>query len=389
MHSRRLKDISPKAYEHPADRAATAALQSIPGARPRDPRARRDALRARLPAELHGERRRGSGRRSCRACGRSWHGAIDTLDLADGFDVYVRQLAARRTHRRSARASRWWSCNSAAITLLDDEELQTVLAHEAGHILSDHVLYQTALVTLLQLSPLVRLPLLAGLPMLAVRSVLLEWFRAAELSADRAATLVNRDPLVTSRTLMVLASGLPSADLDLDAFLRQGQEYHEWDSAWDRLSRRVTELNLTHSYPVGRVAELTEWVRVGRLRPHRRRQLPQARREGRGDRRGRRGVPALPRPLPADLRRDERDARQDGRPHGRLAPQGRRRGPRRRRRRPRGPARLALNSGMELAAIRIFPVKSLAGVPVDEAVVEPWGCRRPAAGSCSCRTGRR
>ncbi len=26
----RLKDISPKAYEHPADRAATAALQQIP-----------------------------------------------------------------------------------------------------------------------------------------------------------------------------------------------------------------------------------------------------------------------------------------------------------------------------------------------------------------------
>src|SRR5687768_9617773 len=26
----RLKDLSPKAYEHPADRAATAALQSIP-----------------------------------------------------------------------------------------------------------------------------------------------------------------------------------------------------------------------------------------------------------------------------------------------------------------------------------------------------------------------
>ena len=32
--SRRLKDISPKAYEHPADRAATAALQSIPGLDP-------------------------------------------------------------------------------------------------------------------------------------------------------------------------------------------------------------------------------------------------------------------------------------------------------------------------------------------------------------------
>ena len=153
--------------------------------------------------------------------------------------------------------------NSATVALLDEQELQTVLAHEAGHILSEHVLYQTALVTLLQLSPLVGCRCSAGLPMLAVRSILLEWFRAAELSADRAATLVNRDPLVTSRTLMVLASGLPSADLDLDAFLKQGQEYREWDSTWDRLSRRVTELNLTHSYPVGRVAELTEWVRSG------------------------------------------------------------------------------------------------------------------------------
>ena len=69
-------------------------------------------------------------------------------------------------------------------------------------------MYQTALVILLQLVPLGRVPAPAGLPLLAIRSALLEWFRAAELSADRAATLVNRDPLVTSRTLMVLASGV-------------------------------------------------------------------------------------------------------------------------------------------------------------------------------------
>ena len=48
---------------------------------------------------------------------------------------------------------------------------------------------------------------MAGLPLLAVRIALLEWFRAAELSCDRAATLVNRDPLVTCRTLMVMAGG--------------------------------------------------------------------------------------------------------------------------------------------------------------------------------------
>ena len=32
--------------------------------------------------------------------------------------------------------------NSGTISLMDEQELRTVLAHEAGHILSDHVLYR-------------------------------------------------------------------------------------------------------------------------------------------------------------------------------------------------------------------------------------------------------
>jgi hypothetical protein len=104
---------------------------------------------------------------------------------------------------------------------------------------------------------------LTGLPTMAVRTALLEWFRAAELSADRAATLVNRDPLVTSRTLLVVGTGLPSSRLNLAAFLQQAQEYATWESAWDRLSRLMAELNLTQSYPVRRVAELMAWVQSG------------------------------------------------------------------------------------------------------------------------------
>ena len=258
---RRLRGISPKAYEHPADRAATAALQSVPGL----------DLAIRKLIEMRYERAyRQSMMASAMRVGPEqlprvwslWEAAVSTLDLSDSYDVYVRQDPVANALAVGSRKP-MVVIHSASLTLFDDQELQTVLAHEAGHILSQHVLYQTALITLLRISPLLRLPLLAGLPMLAVRSILLEWFRAAELSADRAATLVNRDPLVTSRTLMVLASGLPSTELDLDAFLKQGQEYREWDSTWDRLSRRVTELNLTHSYPVGRVAELTEWVRSG------------------------------------------------------------------------------------------------------------------------------
>jgi Zn-dependent protease with chaperone function len=71
--------------------------------------------------------------------------------------------------------------NSGTVTLLDEVELRTVVAHEVGHILSDHVLYRTALMILLRLGTAVRLPLIAGMPLLAVRSALLEWSRTADL----------------------------------------------------------------------------------------------------------------------------------------------------------------------------------------------------------------
>ena len=261
LASRSLTAISAKAYQHPADRAATAALQSIPGLdavirkliEMRYERAFRQSLMARAvrvgPDQLP-------------AVWSKWEDVVATLDLPASYDVYVTSFpianaAAIGSERPLV------VLNSASITLFDEQELHTVLAHEGGHILSDHVLYQTALLIMLQLVPLGRTATLAGLPTIAIRSALLEWFRAAELSADRAATLVNRDPVVTSRTLLVLAGGLASKQLDVNAFLRQAQDYHEWESGWDRLSRLMTELNLTHSSPVRRVAELMHWVRSG------------------------------------------------------------------------------------------------------------------------------
>ena len=140
--------------------------------------------------------------------------------------------------------------------------MRTVLGHEAGHILSDHVLYRTALLILVSLGP-GRLPFFAGLPLLGVKLALLEWFRCAELSCDRAATLVNRDPLITCRTMMVLAGGTSARKLNLDAFIRQAGDYEDWDSGWDKINRLTNEIWLTHSYPVRRVKEIMAWVQSG------------------------------------------------------------------------------------------------------------------------------
>ena len=60
------------------------------------------------------------------------------------------------------------------------------------------------------------------MPLKALRSALMEWSRAAELSCDRAAALVIRDPLAICRTLMVLSAGGEAENLDLDVFIEQG-----------------------------------------------------------------------------------------------------------------------------------------------------------------------
>jgi len=143
--------------------------------------------------------------------------------------------------------------------LLDAEQLRGVFAHEAGHVLSEHVLYRTALVIVMRLTALPGIPL----PLLPLRTALMEWFRAAELSCDRAAALVVRHPLSVCRLLMVIAAGAEAAELDLDVFMRQGQEYREQASPFDRFSRLLVDLNLTHPMSVQRVHELMEWVKTG------------------------------------------------------------------------------------------------------------------------------
>jgi Zn-dependent protease with chaperone function len=257
----RLANLSSKAFEHPADRAATAALQSIPML---DVVVRKliefgyeRALRQQfLAASVR------LGEDQLPAVWADWNAACARLDLPERYDLYLTQFPVTNAAAVGA-GTPMVIVNSRCLDLLDELELRTVLGHEAGHILSDHVLYRTALMILLQLSSAAKLPVIAGLPLMAVQLALLEWYRAAELSADRAATLVNRDPLVTCRTMMVLAGGVAARRLDLDAFIRQAGDYEEWSSGWDKLNRLRSELTLTHSYPVRRVKEVMAWVRSG------------------------------------------------------------------------------------------------------------------------------
>jgi Zn-dependent protease with chaperone function len=253
----RLTGISARAFQHPADRAATAALGSIPYL---------DTVVRKL-IELGYERALrqsylgSSVRLSEEQLGDVWREhaiAYATLDMSEVPDLYLTQYPAPNAIAIGSRRP-IVVVQSELIRLLDKPQRRAVFAHEAAHILADHQLYRTALAILVLLTRNARLPL----PLAPVRTALMEWGRATELSADRAAAIVTRDPLVVCRTLMSLAAGAMVDELDLDVFMRQGLDYSEGGGGLERLTRLMLDLGVTHPLPVKRTHELMAWVRSG------------------------------------------------------------------------------------------------------------------------------
>jgi Zn-dependent protease with chaperone function len=151
---------------------------------------------------------------------------------------------------------------SGLVTEFAADEVEAILAHETGHVLSEHYYYTTALVLLSSFLTTSMPGLLAGLPVRAIYLALLEWARAAELSSDRASALVMGDPLVVCRMLMRTAGGAIDG-MSLDAFMAQATEYEEEDDLFARWSRAWVEIAYTHPFAVRRVRELIAWVGTG------------------------------------------------------------------------------------------------------------------------------
>ena len=254
----RLTGISPKAYEHPADRAATAALASIPML---DLVVRKliefGYERALRQTYLGASVRLGTDQLP--TIWTLYQHVLGVLDMPEEYDLYITQQPMANAMTVGA-GKPIVVLNSATVALLDDAQLEAVIAHEVAHILSDHVLYRTALEIILRMGT-TRLPL--GMPLAAVQYALLEWSRASELTCDRAAAIVTRDPRLVCKMLMTMSGGAKASDLNLDAFMRQAMDYTEAGEGLDRLQRLLTDLRQTHSLPVKRVHELLSWVRDG------------------------------------------------------------------------------------------------------------------------------
>lgn len=254
-----LREIDPSSWEHPADRAALAALRRIPGF---------DEVLKKLFG-LFGEKpvRLAFQANAVRVSEKQFPHiheryleVLATMDTDVHYDLFVTQTPLVNAGAYGMEKP-FIVLNSGSLRLLDDDELTYLLGHELGHVLSGHVLYRTMTVLLLRLATL-GFPIV-GLAARAVLVGLLEWSRKAELSSDRAGLLAVQHPEATLRSFMKLAGGGLPGENDLNEFLVQADQYRESGDVVDIVFKVLNLLGSTHPFHVLRAAEVRDWIESG------------------------------------------------------------------------------------------------------------------------------
>jgi Zn-dependent protease with chaperone function len=261
----RFPEIGAVSWEHPADRAALQTLRALPGV---------DEVIRKVLGMLGGERGirllfQGNAVRIGPAqFPKLWllHNEVTTtFDWPKVPELYISQTPFFNAGAYGIDEP-FVVVNSAAVEMLDDDELRVILAHEMGHVMSGHALYRT-IAAILALVSLGALPMLAELALLPIRLAFLEWSRKSELSADRAGLLGAQDVVVAQRLSMKMAGGGRGSgfagQLNVEAFMQQAHDYASTTQGSDVVYKLLSTLALTHPMHTIRAAELQRWVASG------------------------------------------------------------------------------------------------------------------------------
>ena len=148
---------------------------------------------------------------------------------------------------------------SALVEMMNDEELDALIAHECGHILCHHVLYHTVAQWLT--SGLANLGIL-GKVAIPIQYALYYWSRKSELTADRAASIIA-SPEVVASTMARLSGGPKSitSQIDLKEWAQQADKYEKIqnDGLWNKTLQLSVIAGLDHPFSAVRVREILKW----------------------------------------------------------------------------------------------------------------------------------
>lgn len=154
------------------------------------------------------------------------------------------------------------------IKKVKEEELDAVLAHECGHILCQHVLYQTLANAIFTFGDSLAdslVGIIGNTAMKPVKEALVSWMRASELSADRVACIVT-SPIIFARALARI-NMIPKYivdNMDFQEWARQGKDYEALKngSTWNKVVHWLANSDEGHPYCPVRVYEAVEWAKT-------------------------------------------------------------------------------------------------------------------------------
>lgn len=148
---------------------------------------------------------------------------------------------------------------SGLVELLNDEELDAVIAHECGHILCRHVLYHS--IAQYILSGADAMGILGSLTV-PVQYAILYWYRKSELSCDRCGSIIT-SPEVVARSMARLSGGPKSmtSDLNMREWANQADEYERIknDGLWNKALQLSIIISQSHPFSAVRVREILKW----------------------------------------------------------------------------------------------------------------------------------
>ena len=258
-----LRGLKPEDYQHPGEKTAMTILKNIPLADELVKQIVDLNVQTQLLSDIVGDHFRITEKTNPRVYG-LYKLALRRLDMPKEYPLYC-ELGYDFNGGTAGVDKPFIILNSSMISALTDDELLFVIGHELGHIKSGHQLYKN--MGKMAVNMIRKAGKLGNAAGVALYYTMMEWFRNAEFTCDRAGLLAsgNIDAAYTmTMKLMGKSADIPFIDFSVEEVLKQEADLHEASS---HLIGKVLYVGATaiqsHPWGILRLKQINEWYQSG------------------------------------------------------------------------------------------------------------------------------